>query len=130
MFDLKPQLLVIDDDVQIRRVYGRLLVQDFVVETEAEAWNALRRIAAGAHFDVILCDVNLGCGMSGPEFFEAAPRYLQRRIVMCSASPPEANDAFAAELGPRYVAKLGNIDGLISLLNSVAGVPPRFARSA
>lgn len=122
MFDLKPRLLVIDDDAQLRRLYARVLRHDFTVETEADAKRALRRIVDGPGFDVILCDRNLADGMSGQDFFESLSLDLQGRVVMCSGAEPEVHDAFAAARGDRYVMKLGHIAALISILLRVARV--------
>jgi CheY-like chemotaxis protein len=127
MFDRKPRLLVIDDEAQILRAYSRVLMHDFVVETEPDAARALRRIAQSPPFDVVLCDRYLAQGLSGQAFFESLRLDLQGRTVMCSGTKPAIDDLFAASLGDRFFLKLGHVSTLISLLLRVAGPSPRAA---
>lgn len=127
MFDQKPRLLVVDDEILVRRAYTRVLGHDFTVESDADALRALRRIANDASFDVVLCDRKLGLGMSGQDFFESLPLHLQRHTVMCSGTEPDADDAFAAALGDRFFMKPGHVGDLVRLLLRVAHVSPRAA---
>ncbi len=124
MFDDKPRLLVIDDDLQVLRAYGRILQRDFTIEGETNGVSALRRIANEPCFDVILCDRNLGWGLSGQDVFESLSLDLRRRTVICSGSTPDDDDAFAAALGERFFMKPGHLPSLISLLLDVARMSP------
>ena len=120
MFESKPRVLVIDDDAQVLRAFSRLLSRHFLVESEAAAAPALRRLAGGESFDVILCDRNLPGGMSGQDFFEAVDPAVQKRIVICSGAPLAPDDAFAAVLGSRFFLKSSDAAGLAALLLRVA----------
>jgi len=127
MFDHKPRLLFVDDDPQVLRAYVRILQRDFTVESEADGSLALRRIAKAPCFDVILCDRDLGEGLSGQDFFESLPIDLQWRTVIWTGHEPDGDDAFVAALGDRYFMKPGHLTALVSLLMHVARVPPRVA---
>jgi CheY-like chemotaxis protein len=116
-----PHLLVIDDDALIQRVYARLLGRDFAVELESDATVALQRIAAGAAFDAILCDLYLGSGISGQDFLERLPPSMQARTVICSGGPSDPDHGFEASLGDRFFVKPGDTGHLIALLRRLAG---------
>ncbi len=125
MLELKPRLLIIDDDPHVLRAYARVLSPHFTAETESNATTALERIRTGALFDVVLCDRNLGQGMSGIAFFGALPLSLQRHFVMYSGSDPALDDVFASALGERFFSKLGSAAALIGVLLRAAGAPER-----
>jgi CheY-like chemotaxis protein len=120
MLTSRPRLLVIDDDVLVRRAYLRVLRHDFLVEEVSGARTALARIALGVTFDVIVCDLNLGEGESGQDFFDSLSPDLQTRVVICTGTEPAADDAFAAALGERFWVKDRSIAVLLPLLRRVA----------
>lgn len=76
----RPRVLVIDDELMIRRIIERGLHFTHDVVSVASGMEAARLLADGREFDVILCDVAMP-GMSGAEFYE----YL-------SAHHPDARD--------------------------------------
>jgi PAS domain S-box-containing protein len=79
----RGRVLVIDDEPAIGRAMIRVLQRDHDVSFVGEAREALSRIAGGASFDVVLCDLMMP-GMNGMEFFEAVREEkpdLARRIV-------------------------------------------------
>jgi CheY-like chemotaxis protein len=121
MFDPKPRLLLIDDDAHVRRAYVRVLRHDFEIDPQDGAAGALIGLATGPAVDVILCDRDLGAGMSGQGFFESIPLELQERTVMCSGTEPDEDDAFANGLGDRYFLKPGHVATLIATLLRLAG---------
>jgi CheY-like chemotaxis protein len=116
----KPRVLVIDDDRQVLRIFERLLADDFTVTTEVSAADALERMHHGDSFDVILCDRNLGPGMSGQDFYATVSPEVQSRIVICSGSVFDPNDAFVAALGERIFFKTHTGAELVALLERVA----------
>ena len=120
MLDLKLRLLVVDDDVLILRAYERVFRGEFVVELVTDAASALERIAIGVHYDAILCDRNLGAGLSGEAFFRAVAQAVKDRMVMWSGVLPTADDVFAHALGARYLHKAGSISSLIAVVRGVA----------
>jgi CheY-like chemotaxis protein len=130
VFDRKPRLLIIDDDPLVLRAYARILQHEFTVECESEAPSALRRIANGDCFDVILCDLHLGPSVSGQDFFELLPPDLQVRTIVCTGAAPDEDDAFAKALGDHFFMKPGRVGALGAILHRVAHagrLPPRVA---
>jgi CheY-like chemotaxis protein len=53
---LSTRVLVIDADALVARAIGRALVGSHEVAIEVDPTSALRRLASGEHFDVVLCD--------------------------------------------------------------------------
>jgi two-component system, cell cycle sensor histidine kinase and response regulator CckA len=79
----RGRVLVIDDEPAIGRAMIRVLQRDHDVSFLGDAREALSRIADGATFDVVLCDLMMP-GMNGMEFFDAVCKGkpdLARRIV-------------------------------------------------
>jgi two-component system, NtrC family, sensor kinase len=64
----RRRLLLVDDEVLIQRVIGRSMRQSFEVVEAITGEDAIARIRAGEPFDAIVCDSNLGVGMSGIDF--------------------------------------------------------------
>ncbi len=96
----RGRVLVIDDEPRIGAAIRRtLLMHEVVVMTSAR--DALTAMAAGEHFDLVLCDVMMP-EMSGMDFFEEMTRdypELARHIVFLSggAFTPRAQ-AFLAKV--------------------------------
>jgi CheY-like chemotaxis protein len=65
----RARILVIDDEPAIQTVVARVLSDQHHVTGALRASDALARIAAGARFDVILCDVMMP-QMTGIELYE------------------------------------------------------------
>jgi CheY-like chemotaxis protein len=61
-------VLVIDDEPLIRKYVERALAPEHDVTSEARAQDALARIASGARFDAIVCDVMMP-EMTGTELY-------------------------------------------------------------
>lgn len=78
------KILVVDDEPTVGRLVCRIF-QDHSVIAETRAADALRRLAAGEHFDRILCDVMMP-EMSGMDLHDALaqadPSQLRRVIFM------------------------------------------------
>jgi PAS domain S-box-containing protein len=66
-------VLVIDDDAAVLMALSRMLATRHEVVADPQARHALDRIAAGARFDLILCDVMMP-EMTGMDFFEELSR--------------------------------------------------------
>lgn len=60
----KGRVLVIDDEPMLRGVIRRMLASEHTIEETSDAGDALRRMAAGEQFDVILSDLMMP-GMTG-----------------------------------------------------------------
>jgi CheY-like chemotaxis protein len=67
----RPRLLIVDDHPDVARALARVFEFDADVATDVRGADALRRIASGERFDLVLCDVMMP-GMTGIELFERA----------------------------------------------------------
>lgn len=69
----KLRVLIIDDEELLMRSFARILARDHDVTALCSAAEALRRIAEGESWDVILCDLHMPV-VDGVEFFERLHR--------------------------------------------------------
>ncbi len=79
----RSRILVIDDEPRVGRVLADLLAPDHEVHVETDARAALQRIADGARYDVVFCDLmmpDMG-GMDFQEALESAAADLAARTV-------------------------------------------------
>ena len=85
-------VMVIEDDPDVRRLAVQLLKGlNYRVTARADAIEAERTLADGATFDLILSDVVLPGGVSGPDFAEAArARDPNIKIIFMSGYPAVA----------------------------------------
>jgi CheY-like chemotaxis protein len=90
------RVLIIDDEAAIGATIQRLLKPMPVLFAQS-ARGALGRIAAGATFAAILCDVNMP-GMSGIQFYEAVaaqdPLQASRIVYVTGSGRTPEIDAF------------------------------------
>jgi len=126
----RPRIVVIEDDAMLGKLMYRVLADEHEVLVLGRAQDALDRIAAGASFDLVLCDLMLP-GMSGMVFHErvatAAPE-LVARIVFVTAGPstPSAR-AFLERPDIRHIEKplgLGALRAAVQQHLRRVGAPP------
>jgi CheY-like chemotaxis protein len=93
---LRARILVIEDDVVLSRVFGRMLrTYDTTVENDPCA--AVARIRNGEHFDIVMTDLKMP-GMSGFEVLQAIRSHFAGRtgmpqiIVMSGSDEVSADD--------------------------------------
>lgn len=90
----KPRILLVDDDIQIRRLLSELLFDDYAC-TEAgsaeEALTLLREI----EFDIVLSDINLG-GMSGLDLVPLILRDNPEAVVVMISGEQAIESAIEA----------------------------------
>ena len=63
----RARILIIDDDVMLSTAMRRALIQEHDVSGENSAEEALKRLAGGEPFDLIICDLMMP-HMSGMDF--------------------------------------------------------------
>jgi len=90
------RVLMIDDEPAVGRATRLLLAPEHEVVVVTRAKDALGRLHAGEHYDVILCDLMMP-EMSGIEFYEqlaqVAPAYLRRIVFLTGgAFTPHAQE--------------------------------------
>ena len=105
------RVLLVDDQVMVLRATASML-RELDVVTAGSADEALRRLADGSHFDVVVSDVGMP-GMTGPELFvRIRDRYpaLAERMLLVSG------DGYAAEQVCATVASRERIDSMPRVL--------------
>jgi two-component system cell cycle sensor histidine kinase/response regulator CckA len=95
----RARILVVDDEPHVARAIQRALAREHDVSTHTRAGPALAEIAAGAGYDVILCDLVMP-ELSGPDFVERleqlAPVQARRVVLMTGgAFTPRAREFIA-----------------------------------
>jgi CheY-like chemotaxis protein len=115
-----PNILVVDDEPDIRRALRRLLEsRGFTVVEAANAAEGFVQAAAGG-IDAILCDIVMPGG-SGLEFYDAlvGPRpELARRLVFLTAAAKEPE--VLAQVEAREVPLLSKLYELELAVDAVA----------
>ncbi len=101
----RGRILVVDDEAAIGSTLRRALSEEHDIESLTNAREALRRLAAGDRFDVILCDLMMPV-MTGVEFYEALSRVdpeQARRIIFMTggAFTPTAKNFLDGVQNPR-----------------------------
>ena len=65
----RPRLLLVDDDVALARVVGRMLADRFETTIVNDGRRALALVTAGERFDGILCDLEMP-ELSGMDLYD------------------------------------------------------------
>ncbi len=120
----RARVLVVDDEPAIGRAIGRLLARQHDVSVATDAREALRRIAAGDVFDVILCDLMMS-GMTGMDFFETLrtqhPALALRVVFMTGGTFTPRGQAFLRSTGNATLTKPVDPVALRRLIADYAG---------
>ncbi|WAS86371.1 MULTISPECIES: ATP-binding protein [unclassified Corallococcus] len=125
------RVLIVDDEPRLAQSMRLLLEPGHEVVTVTRGEDALEKVAAGASFDVVLCDLQMP-GMDGIAVYrrlqQQAPE-LAARVVFISggASSPEAR-AFLETVAQRVLEKPVRPDVLLSTVEEVLeGHSPKVA---
>jgi PAS domain S-box-containing protein len=123
--ETRPRVIVLDDDMVVRRVLARLLRDRYDVVVEADPEAVLTRFRQGEGADAILCDVIMP-GLSGMDFHrrlaEIQPRLLARCIFMTGGAVSDQMQSFLESLPPeRILEKPFNPPRLFLLLEELVG---------
>lgn len=100
----RTRVLVVDDEPAIAASIRRLLGDAAAVETARDGDEALRRLAGGGHFDVVLCDLMMP-GKGGVDVYDAlvaraAPERNRFVFVTGGAFAPRENEFLRQWTGP------------------------------
>ena len=124
-----PSLLIVDDEPMLARAMRRMLSDRFVVVTLSSVEEALRMIANGAWFDVIISDLFADTGgPTGRDLYECLlsdNREQALRVVILTGHEPErtAERSFAKQLGDRFLTKPISATHLRQIASEVAATP-------
>ncbi|MCC8245333.1 response regulator transcription factor [Saccharothrix luteola] len=99
LWDVRPRVLVVDDEIGVRRALERgLSAEGMEVVTAADGPNALRVALTGA-FDVVLLDIMLP-GLSGYRVLQRMrAEGVRTPVLMVSAKDGEVDQADGLDLG-------------------------------
>ncbi|MBL8720892.1 MAG: response regulator [Myxococcales bacterium] len=104
----KPRLLLVDDDVRLRRAASHVLSTFFAVTEAASAREALQRIEGNETFDVLLTDLEMPGGDAIDLLAELANRNLpliHRSMVWSGFELDEPELVFYASHGIPILSK-------------------------
>jgi CheY-like chemotaxis protein len=99
---VRARVLVVDDDSVLRASIRRMLARTFEVAEAADGAEAVQRVAAGEHFDLVLMDLMMPRmnGRRALERLEAiAPELAARTVIMSGGSGDEDLRAWLVGLG-------------------------------
>ncbi len=95
----RPRILIIDDEIPIREMLKAALDADFDCETAGCAEEVYNRLAEQS-FDIVLSDIDLGCGTTGndlvPKIRSISPETV---VVMVSGNQGIDNAILAMQAG-------------------------------
>ena len=95
------KLLIVDDNTLVRQTIAGVAVELGLSVIEAASVDAARAPLAGGDVDVLLCDDDLGAGLSGLEFIVSNSMQMPATVVLMSGNPkPNGLPA-----GIRYLCK-------------------------
>jgi CheY-like chemotaxis protein len=113
------EVLVVDDNQQIRDVLRRFLVRLGHRVTVAEGGALALKVIGDREFDRVLLDVNMP-GQNGPEFYSSlddhAPQLQERTIFMTGGVVEEAVNGFIRRTGRPRLGKPFMLDELVRVL--------------
>ena len=101
---MKPKILVVDDDGDLRELY-RLELEDegYEVDLAADAFAAME-ILQHAHYDVLILDLRMP-GMTGIDFLQKAIARNRQQSVILNTSYSYYRQNYLAWLASAYVVK-------------------------
>lgn len=103
---MKPRLLVIDDDLDIRELLVMALAEEFDVVLASSVDDAKIRISERSN-DIILLDLMMP-GLSGGAFLIYLEKYypaLAERVYLLTGMPPEIVESMAPGMMGRIIRK-------------------------
>jgi PAS domain S-box-containing protein len=127
----RGRVLLVDDEVRFGRSLTLLLAPEYQVTPLTDAREALRRLAAGERFEVILCDLMMP-GMSGMEFHaelhRLSPALAEKVVFLTGGAVTRGSRDFLASTRNLCLEKPVKPETLCATLDAViAGRsnPPR-----
>jgi DNA-binding NtrC family response regulator len=118
MADVKPVILVVDDESSIRESFSLILEKEFNVVTAASGEAALKRIIDGK-IDLVYLDVRMP-GMNGIETLKKIKEIDKNiEVILVTAVTDVGSAASAIKLGAKdYLVKPFNVHDIINMTRS------------
>jgi CheY-like chemotaxis protein len=120
----RGRILVVDDDLLVRKAVQRSLARDHEVTAVSSASEVLERLAAGEHFDVIVCDLMMP-SMTGMDLYETlaatSPALVERMVFLTGGAFTQRAAAFLARIPNRRLEKPFTAADLRTMLRESIG---------
>lgn len=104
----RGRVLVIDDELPIGLSIRRVLATEHDVEVVTDGTEALAKIAGGARFDVILCDLSMP-RIGGVEFRarlqDVEPGLVERTVFMTAGTFTRETSEFLKRISNTHIEK-------------------------
>jgi signal transduction histidine kinase len=117
----RPKLLVIDDEPMMCDLLEGTLSDDYEVETQKSARDALNALLRGESYDLILCDLMMP-DLSGMDLHtqlsRLCPDQAERMVFMTGGTFTERAQAFVERLSCGYLAKPFRTDEAQALIDA------------
>ena len=81
------KILIVDDNTRVRQTIASLVRELGFFVIEAGSIEAARVLLAGGDVDVLLCDDDLGIGLSGRDFIGCNSARMPAIVVLMSGNP-------------------------------------------
>lgn len=124
--------VVVDDEPQIRRALCRVLSRTYDVTECDSGSELLQKIATGARFDVILCDISMP-EMNGIELFgelrRGCPDLAERVLFLTGGATSESARRFISKHSDRVISKPFNFREVEVAVRGMARRPMPIANS-
>jgi CheY-like chemotaxis protein len=125
--DLRPVILVIDDEPTIRKSVGRLLeMAGYRVRTAGSGVEAMALVRT-EHFDAAICDLDIA-GTSGAalceRIWQCAPDLAGHLVIASGDLTGEGVDELVERAGGPAVAKPFTAADLLAAVGAICPAPP------
>lgn len=120
MSDVKQQILLIDDDLDLTELLAVYLTNNgFSVDTAAAGAEVLKKLDAGASYDLMVLDIQMP-GMTGLELLPQLRARIQTPVIMLTGRGDELDRIVGLEMGADdYLGKPCNPRELLARINAV-----------
>ena len=120
----RPRILVIDDEPRVGELLVKILSASYDTSLESGASTALDLVKAGAHYDVILCDLMMPdmTGMDLQEVLERDfPELAKRTIFMTGGAFTARAQEFVDRLEGRLLQKPFRMAAVEAFVREILG---------
>ena len=123
----QPRVLIVDDDLAVRRVLRRWFARQgwhAVEAADGDQGRAILSSHGGGHFDVVLCDVRMP-ELSGPEFYAwlsvARPAEVSRLVFTTGDASEDGVAIFLRDTHCLVLEKPFELDELWTIVERLRG---------
>lgn len=126
----RRRVLVVDDEELIRGVLGAVLQERYEVETAYSGDDALAKIRANQHYDLVLCDLMMAEG-SGMDVYASLanddPDMCERIVFLTGGAHTEESSEFLEDVDPPVAFKPLAREEVLSIVEDAIACAERKA---